>query len=223
MEQFNKRNLIARYPAMADWIGNLPSEVAARCTVTRYPRGKMLFFRGDEIERVYLICSGTVLISTSDLDGSEKCVVFSGEGEIVGEMEALLHCKSLFYSAKAFTDCVLLEIPLDAFEQWVAIDASLCRNLMYALAGKLLHSSESTVQYQNLTARLRLMNLLAHHEPGIVRETRLALAEACGVSERTIYRAVAEMAARGELSLRRGKIVLTQAQIDRFCQPEFVK
>lgn len=220
MEKIQKKDILQQFPSMADWIAEMPQSVMEKCQLICLSRGNVLFSREEEIHWIYLICSGTIIISTGNLDGSEKSVAFSADGQIVGEMEALMHRRNLVYSAKAFSNCVLLAVPLASFDIWVKKDAALCHRLLRALAEKLLNSSESTVQYQNLTARVRFMRLLSHHQPGLVAESRLELAEACGVSERTIHRVVASMAERGELTLQHGKIRISQAQIDRFSKEE---
>jgi CRP/FNR family cyclic AMP-dependent transcriptional regulator len=214
MLQLNRGELIARYPALEGWLKTMPERVLEKCELVRYAPGKVVFRYGDEIRHVFLICRGTTLISTQTTDGWEKCVVFSMEGQIIGEMEALLRRKNLVYLAKAYTECTLLLVPLPAFEYWIETDNTVCRNLMYELAKKLLSSSETTVQYQNQSAQMRLTQLLAHRLPGRVRETRVALAEACGVSERTIYRVISKMADCDEITLQSGRIYLTQEQIE---------
>lgn len=201
------------YPAVVKWLDTMPAYVATDTHLSRHQRGSILFQRSELVQKVYLICKGSVLISTCDMDGWEKPVVFATEGSIVGEMEIILQIKHLVYNASAHTDCVLLEVPIGAFVQWMQDDQWLCRHLLQAQSEKLLSSSQATVHHQSQDAKGRVCSLLAQHQAGFVQGTRLDLAVACGISERTVYRVIGILEKEGMLSLRNGKIHLTPQQL----------
>lgn len=178
-----------------------------------YRQGENIFRRGDSIYSVYLVCQGTVIISSAGINGDEMGVVFVQAGSTVGEMEVLADIKHLVYSAKAYTECVLYEIPSRAFQDWLDCDIGMCRKLILVLAQKLYRSSSTTARYQHYEAAMRVKMFLAEKGVGRVKDTRSALAEACGVSERTINRAVASLEKDGYISINRGKIEISQQQL----------
>lgn len=178
-----------------------------------YKQGENIFRRGDSIYSVYLICKGTVIISSAGINGDEMGVVFVQAGATVGEMEVLADIRYLVYSAKAYTECVLYEIPSKVFKYWLDCDIRICRKLISVLAQKLYRSSSATALYQHYEAATRVKMFLAEKGVGRVKDTRSALAEACGVSERTINRAVASLEKEGYISVCRGKIEISQQQL----------
>ena len=154
------------------------------------------------------------MISNMDDLGNEANVVFVQEGATVGEVEALLKRKDVLFGAKAYTECVLLRMPVVDFDYIKATYSNFSNHLAEMLANKIYLSSINTIQYQQMEAITRLKRLLGNCEPGRVRQTRRELGDACGVSERTIQRVVKKMYEEGYLSLERGKIVLTEKQLD---------
>ena len=143
------------------------------------------------------------------------CVVFVQAGSTVGEMEAMLNIHNLIYSAKAFTSCALLEVPLNTFRNWIRSDRNISEKLAMVLAEKLYRASASTVQYQYMSANRRLKMLLAQHGQGRISDTREELAEACGVSVRTINRAITALKGEELITMERGKIVIQQEQLEK--------
>lgn len=217
MESLDIRNrkLMEKYPVIREWIRNLPVEQLNLCRPVEYERGDIIFRRGWEIRYVYLVLRGSVIISSSNINGNEMCVVFVQEGSTVGEMEAMLNIHNLIYSAKAFTACALLEVPLHVFRNWIRSDRIISEKLAMVLAEKLYRASASTVQYQYMSADRRLKMLLAQHGQGRISDTREELAEACGVSVRTINRAVTALKEEGLIMVERGKIVMQQEQLEQ--------
>lgn len=215
MDSSEIKCLIQKYPIIGGWIQSLPDELMFRCRLVNFQRGQMLFRRGEELQNVYIVCKGTVIISSSNINGNEMCVVFVQEGSSVGEMEAMMDISNIIYSARAFTNCVLLEIPVSVFKKWIRKDHGACRKLAMELAGKLYRSSASAVQYQNMSAEKRLKLFLTDNGVGRVSQTRDVLAEACGVSLRTVNRAVASLKGEGLIDVERGKIIISSDQMKK--------
>ena len=209
------QNYIKKYPAIKGWIQNIQEDILVPCRLVHYTRGDKIFCRGDEVKRVYLICRGEAIITNSSLQGNEMCVVVVPVGASVGEMEALLEISELVYSAKALTDCELLEIPLRVFKRWIGTDLQACKQLATELARKLHTSSVSAVHYQSLPALTRFKIYLVDCGEGRISDTREKLAEICGVSVRTLNRAVVTLENEGLLKIVKGKLVLNEEQIKK--------
>lgn len=215
MECSERQNLVEKYPDVKDWIKNMPQDIWGQCRVIRCGRGKTLFQRGEKVEFVYIICDGTIMISSSNLNGNEMGIVFVTNGSSVGEMEVLLSTESLLYNAKVFSQSILLQIPSKAFKHWIDCDTTACKKMAYILAEKLYSASSSTVKYKHLEAIVRVKMLLSNHGTGKVWETREELAEACGVSERTIHRVIATLVAEGKVTCKSGKIEISEQQLEQ--------
>lgn len=154
------------------------------------------------------------MISSSNLNGNEMSIVFVKQGYSVGEMEVLIKKENLFYNAKAFSKSVLLEIPAKAFKHWIDTDTVACRKIATVLAEKLYSASSSTVEYKHLEATMRVKMLLSNYGQGRVQETKEELAEACGVSERTIHRVLTKLLKEKLISRKKGKIEISETQLE---------
>lgn len=210
-----REKLLSKYPALKKWLSGMPDEYLEASRTAFYQRGQTIFRSGDWLRCVYIICSGIVMISSSSIKGNEMNVVYVREGSTLGEMEAVLQQEFLIYSAFAFTDCFLLEIPYVHFDHWISKDINACKMLNQMFADKLYQSSSTMVQYNNLEASTRLKMFFLNHGQGRIKETREELAKACGVNVRTIYRSIKRMQENNLITLNHGKISLTEEQIER--------
>jgi CRP/FNR family transcriptional regulator, cyclic AMP receptor protein len=62
---------------------------ASACLIVRFAANEMIFGRGDEGDRLYVIASGRVKLSLVSEDGRELSVRVAGEGGLIGEMSTL--------------------------------------------------------------------------------------------------------------------------------------
>lgn len=204
-----------KYPVVSGWLQNMPQEIVRHCRISKYGKGETLFRKGNQIKYVYIVCKGIIMISSGNINGNEMGIVFVSEGFSVGEMEILLDTEDLLYSAKVFSDSVLLEIPGRIFKQWIDRDSFACKKLATILAQKLYNASSSTVKYKRLEAITRVEMFLSEYGVGRIQETREELAEACGVTSRTINRVIAALSEKNEITLKRGKIEVNNEQLKK--------
>ena len=64
---------------------------AVERTATRrsYPRGSVVYHRGDDATSVLVLLDGRVKITTPSVDGHEAVLAFRGPGDLVGELGAI--------------------------------------------------------------------------------------------------------------------------------------
>jgi CRP/FNR family transcriptional regulator, cyclic AMP receptor protein len=62
---------------------------AAGCAIVRFSANEMIFGRGDEGDRLYVIAGGRVRLSLVSEDGRELSVRIAGAGDLLGEMSTL--------------------------------------------------------------------------------------------------------------------------------------
>jgi CRP-like cAMP-binding protein len=76
-----------------DLFSNLPelqlAACASACTIGRFAANEMIFGRGDEGDRLYVIASGRVKLSIVSGDGRELSVRVAAPGDLLGEMSTL--------------------------------------------------------------------------------------------------------------------------------------
>lgn len=207
------KSFILKYPVMEDWFGKLPEKAFANCDVSYFPHDKVIFSKDDEIRYVYFVCSGVVTISNIDVLGNEINVVFVQEGSIIGELEVILKKNRFFFGVKAYSDSVLFRMPVADFSYIISTYPDFANRLSETLAQKVYLSSVRIIQYGQIETVSRLKLLLENYPPGRIMQTRKELAMACGVTERTMQRAVQSLCDNGLLSIERGKIVLSEEQL----------
>lgn len=215
MKKKDKEELIKKFPALEYWIKDMPDTYLEPCRLILYKRGEDIFRSGDSLRCVYIICKGIGMVSSSNNQGNEMQVVYVKERTTLGEMEAILKLKSMKYSASAFTDCTVLEIPYVYFNEWIANDFDACKKLNEMFADKLYHSSTTIEHYNYLKTETRLKMLFINNGAGRIKETREELAKACGVNVRTIYRILNKLDKENYVTLSHGKIILTEEQIEQ--------
>ncbi len=62
---------------------------ASACAIVGFAANEMIFGRGDDGDRLYVIASGRVKLSLVSEDGREISVRVAGEGDLLGEMSTL--------------------------------------------------------------------------------------------------------------------------------------
>jgi CRP-like cAMP-binding protein len=154
------------------------------------------------------------MIYSMDDFGNEHCIVLISEGEFVGEMEALLNADRVVYSAKAYTDCELIAIPVGTFRWWIDTDAQALRRLTETLGRKLYSVSTQLARKASFDAMSRLILALEFFGGGCIDHTRQELADACSMSIRTINRCVRKLMDDRLISIERGKICISESQFN---------
>jgi CRP/FNR family cyclic AMP-dependent transcriptional regulator len=191
-----------------------PAGIADRVHTLNLARGEILLARDMILNSIFIVRRGTVMIYHIDENGDENCIVMVSEGEFIGEMEALVPAERIVYHAKAYTDCELISLSVDAFRWWIDTDVRALRRLTEGLARKLYAASMRSTQNTSYDARRRLILALEYLGGGRINRTRQELAETCSVSVRTVNRCVRRLADEGLISVERGKILILGAQLE---------
>lgn len=212
MDFKDKAEIMSRYPVIVDMTSGMPEKIWEECKMIRLRRGETLFQRADNVTHVYILCKGTAVISSEALSGNEMRVVFVGEGNTIGEMEALASETSMVYNARAYTSCDLIKLSVKSFLEWIDYDHSLCRIMATSLARKLHVASMEASEYTHYDAIVRIATLICSEKCGLLDMTRQELAQTCGVSVRTINRCIKRLKAEGLVSIVRGKIFMSAEQ-----------
>jgi len=209
MNAENKAEMMERYLVIANMIAGMPENIWSACRVVSLRRGEILFERGDNVTHVYILCSGTAVISSHAVSGKEMRVVFVKEGNAIGEMEALASEATMVYNARAYTTCQVILLSVKSFLEWIDADPGICRMMVGALAKKLHIASNEVSEYTQYEAIVRIATLIYSEASGRLEMTRQELAETCGVSVRTINRCLQRLKSEKLIAIKRGKIYTT--------------
>jgi CRP/FNR family transcriptional regulator, cyclic AMP receptor protein len=129
-------DLIAAAPLFAGLDRADIAAIAEHCRERRYPKGEMLFARGDPGERIFVVREGQIRLAVATAEGKELNFQVAGPGDMFGEI-AVLDGRPRSAEAVALTSAVCLTLERRDFQSLRAdrpaitdaVVAYLCRRL----------------------------------------------------------------------------------------------
>jgi CRP-like cAMP-binding protein len=189
-------------------------------------RGDVLFWEGDEGDRLYLIQSGMMKLGRTSPDGRENLLAVLGKGEFIGEL-TLFDPGPRTATATAVTDSELLELSHQAIGEWLEQNPAASKHLLQELAHRLRRTNEAVTDlvFADVPGRVAkaLLDLAdrfgentaegVHVTHGLTQEE---LAHLVGASRETVNKALAEFIARSWIRLEgRGVYLLDLERLAR--------
>lgn len=166
--------------------GNQSSEAFG---IRNYPKGSLLLQQGAAATRVSVIREGITKAYFSEDNGKEFIIEFLSEGEILGDLEALLN-KVCLCSVQALTDVQVYSINLDYFRLMLQKDLQLNQLLLHALAERVSNTSLRSSMQQLYTVEhgvRRLQELQTRQQLNFSKEDMAAY---LGITLRSLNRAL---------------------------------
>jgi methanogenic corrinoid protein MtbC1 len=132
----------------------------------RYPRGAILYWQGDPVDRVYIILTGAVKISSISSEGKIFSFGISGAGRLIGAQSYLLDG---FHGdvAEVVESAELLALPLDEFDLALVTSQEFSSAVMKELAHDASRIADNVrdLSFLDVQQRLKhsLVNLAQEH------------------------------------------------------------
>jgi CRP/FNR family transcriptional regulator, cyclic AMP receptor protein len=185
------------------------AELARLASCRDYPRGNLLYYRGDPSDAVYIMVSGRVKIALANEDGREVVLSVIRPGSVFGLVEALDQGPHTG-TATTLTDCRLARIPVDRFLAWLRGRPVVHQTLVIELAQMLRDAYEKVGEQALLSVKRRLHAALLeiarsegkHQGDQVVfmLPTHQELAERVGSSRVVVSRTLKELLEEEDLS-----------------------
>lgn len=123
-----------------------------------YPRNQIIFSAGDVIDKLGLVTGGKVIIESNDPWGNNIVLGLAKEGELFGEVYALLG-EPLLVDVRAKQNCIVLFLKVKNLPtcSW---SLKLTDNLLRITARKNLYFSQRSFINANRTIRKKVMSYL---------------------------------------------------------------
>jgi CRP-like cAMP-binding protein len=191
-------------------------ERVAACVVSKsVPRGNTICTKGDPGSSLFVICRGTVKISSPSVDGRDALFNLFGKGDIVGEI-ALLDGGPRTTDAVAITDCELFVIERRDFLPLMREEPEIALRIIEILCRKVRLTTEQAENLMFLSLPGRLAKaLLRLSESGDGRTgerkavvTQKDLGNLIGMSRESTNRQLRIWEEHGWVRLERGGIVI---------------
>jgi CRP/FNR family cyclic AMP-dependent transcriptional regulator len=195
-------------------LGSLAPEsrqfVLQRSTIRRLAGGEHLFHHGDAADCMYVVESGRLAVKATTSDGDTAIVRIIGPEQVVGELALLVDGLRRTGTIVALERSVVRVISRSLFGEVRARDPGVDRALVADLAGRLAALSEQFVvsQFGSLAERVaeRLLVLDEVYRHGWIEVTQESLGAMTGGSRQAVNRVLADAAAAGLVTVRRGAV-----------------
>jgi CRP/FNR family transcriptional regulator len=180
--------------------------------------GETIFTAGDPGGSVFLVLEGRVKI-TKEIDGASRTLGVLDAGEFFGEMSFLEELPRSA-TAIALTDCSLLELNTEAFEESLAEEPELAVSLLRSFSRRLRQANR---RIATLMTRDKMMRLLDYLLDTVVKEADITdeglvvdtggdpldyLAAHCALEREEVEEMAAILRDREIISLAGSKLIL---------------
>ncbi len=201
---------------------SLPEIVTQKDLIKHYKCGRQILKKGDNAKYVYYICSGKINVYNETADGNIGRVVCAQSGETVGEMEILADEPITVFSASIHEDATVIRMEKQDFLNWMKEDPEFCMSLAKVLARKLSNTAHTFCEHTTQSALSLVKNFIIDSVQGKLKESqkakvknsRVEIADDCGISERTVNRCVGKLKEQGLICLEKGKITVNKNQLE---------
>lgn len=153
------RETIRRAPLFAAVTDAVLDDLLKEARVASYPRGQILFLRGDPAERFYLLLDGWVKIFLDTPSGEQTVIEIMRGGETIAEAAIFLEM-AYPASAEVADDARLVEIPAQPFLARLRQDGELALTMLAALSKRLHYLIQHIEKVQAFSTPQRLGGFL---------------------------------------------------------------
>ena len=184
-----------------------------------YPRGSIVYHRGEDAGSVFVLIEGRVKVSAPALDGREAVLGFRGPGDLVGELGAI-DGRPRSASVAALEPVTALACARSDFRALVDSSPPVSAALLRVVVERLRHADAERADFgaHDVLGRVarRLCELADRFgdegENGIEITLPLSqeeLAGWCGASREAVSKALTTMRSLGWIETRRRAVVIT--------------
>ncbi|MCR5290000.1 MAG: Crp/Fnr family transcriptional regulator [Treponema sp.] len=104
--------------------------------VVQYTKGSIIYFTGDKDDRIYILQSGHIVLTSIDIETNAPISEQTAQGEFFGVKSALGHFPRQ-ETATAITDCVIIVMPASEFESIFITNQQIIYKMLRVFSGQL--------------------------------------------------------------------------------------
>jgi CRP-like cAMP-binding protein len=155
------------------------------------PKGEMLVRQGEDTAKVLVIRSGIVKCYITEDNEKEYILEFMGEGEVLGEIEAICRTPAMC-NVQTLTDVGVYQVDKPSFLDLLAKHPAFNAAILGLMAVRLANTATRAARQQLYTLDYSLSQLLAVLEREKIPVTKQDLADYLGISLRSLNRVLKE-------------------------------
>jgi CRP/FNR family transcriptional regulator, cyclic AMP receptor protein len=201
------------------------ADFTSRSQTRRFRPNTPIFSEGLDLDRVMLLVSGRVKVSSIGVDGQEYVLALRGPGDLIGELSAL-DGEPRSATVTALEPVEALVMSPQVFRDFLVRHPAVALQLLAMLSRRLRDADSKRVEFGALDTPRRVANRLVElaetcGKPGpdgvglAVPITQRELAGWIGSSREAVSKALHFLRARGIVQTRRGSIVILDLEVLR--------
>jgi len=159
--------------------------------IREFPPKRRLVEQDKNIRSVLVIRSGIVKCFIAEENGKEYILEFLGEGEILGEIEAIRRTPGMA-TVESLTPVSVFAIEKAFFLQLLKADAAFNQAVLELMAARLVNTAMRASRQQLYTLSHNLSRLLKILQQGQIAFTKQDLSDYLGISKRSLNRLLKE-------------------------------
>lgn len=194
------------------------SEIGKLLVRRRYPRGQIIFHRGDEGSNLYIIQKGRVKIVLPSPQGDEAILAILTPGEVIGEL-SFIDGKSRSATVEALEDAELLCLSRKDYLEFLATRFDAVQRILEVLTERLRSTDDllGEAYFLDITSRvarkiLALAKQFGISEQGVlrinVRVTQKELAAMIGATRESVNKQLRLFRKNGLIEIKNGYITV---------------
>lgn len=220
----DKKALTGRYPRLAGVIRALPEALVSMALPVCFPANRLLVARNDPVEFVYYFLQGELMIFNETMDGKLSTWMTVTSPTVISDIEVLAGQEYYAANVSTVTECMALRLASADFAALLHRDSEFLWETASLMAKKNFSRSHSRgisvlLPALDKTALFLLERYTREKEPPggelVLLHTRSFLASEIAIGQKTLDRCLFQLRDEGYLTIVKGKVHLTAAQIEK--------
>ena len=158
----------------------------------KFAKGELLYKQGETYYKVFIIKAGIAKCYHDEENGKSYTFEFFGEGEIVGEAEALRK-SPCFNTVEAMSEVQFYCFPASFFNHLCDTNFQFCRILLSEMAERMINTSSWAVYQQLYPIKYALTKLLTIEKRQGLNLSKADMASYLGIDIRSLNRLLKEI------------------------------
>lgn len=206
------------------FINKIPNHIKDKTKIKEIPKGKIVVLKGNEIESVYISCQGKMQVKNEFENGFVYSFASVKPIAYIGVIELMANKKTYSSTLQATTDCVILEIPKNDFEDWIKKDQKLTLEVLRFVSNSMYEQSlknGEVLAYPAICILISyLINVFESDDKNVIflEKTREEISSLLGFSVRTLNRNLKILKEDNLISVNRKGILITKQQFNQLCK-----
>jgi len=184
--------MIRKSPIFLQLIQELIASDALKTLAREFQKGEHLITQGSAIQDVFVIRQGLIKCFISEDNGKEYILEFLGEGEVLGEIEAIKRIPCIS-TVEALTPTSVYKIDISTFTHLLQKEQKLNWAVVDLMATRLANTAIRSSRQQLYSLSHTLANLMEVLDSGKIPFTKQDLSAYLGISVRSLNRLLREM------------------------------